>query len=191
MSKLNIPKNSKIKITWSDKPENYNRETKNKIRHDFAKKYGVDKNNINVIHVPIKVNDKGEIIEINGGSLESIMDINYQRQLMKEWLARENKEVDFNRLMKLDDKVNNTLDVDLDKKVHRSWKLRWIKMNNFLCYGDNENFVSFSNLDGLNIVSSEPRNQGGKCITFPTKIKIKYDEAEIVKLLGFLPDELK
>ena len=35
-------------------------------------------------------------------------------------------------------------------------------MNNFLCYGDNENFVSFSNLDGLNIVSSEPRNQGGK-----------------------------
>lgn len=162
MSKIEIPKNSKIRITWSDKPENYNRETKNKIRHDFAKKYGVDKNNINVIHVPIKVNDKGEIIEISGASLESIMDINYQRQLMKEWLDRENKTVDFDRLMKLDDKVNNALDVDLDKKVHRSWKLRWITMNNFLCYGDNNNFISFSNLDGLNIVSSEPRNQGGK-----------------------------
>ena len=162
MNKINIPKNAKIKVTWSDKPENYNRETKNKIRHDFAKKYGVDKNNINVIHIPIRVNDKGEIIEINGASLESIMDINYQRQLMKEWLERENKNVDFDRLMKLDDKVNNTLDVDLDKKVHRSWKLRWITMNNFLCYGGDNNFVSFSNLDGLNIVSSEPRNQGGK-----------------------------
>ena len=109
---------------------------------------------------------------------------------MKEWLDREEKNVDIDRLMKLDDKVNNTLNIDIDKKVHRSWSMKWISMNNFLCYGDS-NFVSFSNLNGLNIVASEPKNQGGKCLRSDTQLVIKYNPDDIVKTLGFLPDELK
>ena len=148
---INIPQSAKIKVHWDDKSENYSRENKIKVRNDFAKKYGVDKNNINVIFRPFKVNSKGDLIEIKGASVENIMDITYQRSLMKEWFNREEKTVDLDRLMKLDDKVNNSLNIDLNQKTHRSWSLKWITLYNFLCYGPKQNYISFSKLNGLNI----------------------------------------
>ena len=89
------------------------------------------------------------------------MDTSYQRELFKEWLTRESKDVDFGRLMKLDDKVNAELNETDNGGNHREWSLKWIMMNGFLCFGPN-NFVSLSNLNGLTIVNSYPENQGGK-----------------------------
>jgi len=188
---INIPQSAKIKVHWGDKGENYSRENKIKVRNDFAKKYGVDKNNVNIIFRPFKVNSKGELIEVKGASIDNIMDISYQRSLMKEWFVREAKSVDLDRLMKLDDKVNNSLNIDLTQKTHRSWNLKWLMLNNFLCYGPKQNFISFANLKGLNVVTSNPSNQGGKCVRANTNIKISYNVDDIVKKLGFLPDELK
>ena len=156
-----IPKGAKVKIEWSDRPENYSKEAKNRVRNHFAKKYGVNKNNIDVIYRPVKFSDNGDIIEINSATIENIMDINYQRELMREWIKRENKTVDFERIIKLDEKVNSELNIEDTQQNHKSWSIKWIKIDNFLSFGDN-NFIPFNKLKGLTIVNSVPSNQGGK-----------------------------
>ena len=94
--KLRISPYSRIKVEWTDRPENYSKESKNKVRNYFANKYGVNKNNINVVYKPVKFNENGDAIEITGAGIENIMDVNYQRALMKELIVRDNKNVDFN-----------------------------------------------------------------------------------------------
>ena len=159
--KLIISPYSRIKVYWDDRPENYSKEGKNKVRNYFANKYGVNKNNINVIYRPVKFSENGDSIEITGAGIENIMDVNYQRALMKELIVRDNKNVDFNRIIALDDKVNGELNVDLTQSQHKSWSVKWIMIDNFLSFGEN-NYVPFSKLKGLTVVNSSPPNTGGK-----------------------------
>ena len=56
-NKISISPYSKIKVQWSDRPENYSKEGKNKIKNHFAKKYGLNENNIDVIYNPVKFNE--------------------------------------------------------------------------------------------------------------------------------------
>lgn len=158
---LRIPPYAKIKVYWDDKPENYSKENKILVRNHFANKYGVDRANINVVYRPVKVDKQGNTIEISGAGIENIMDTGYQRELFKEWLNRESRDVDYERLIKLDDKINAELNIDSSDVIHKTWKLNWIMINGFLCFGAS-NFVSLSNLNGLTIVNSYPENQGGK-----------------------------
>ncbi len=156
-----IPQESKIKVYWDDRPENYSKEGKIRVRNYFANKYGVNKNNINVVYRPVRVNSKGEAIEITGAGLENIMDANYQRSLMKQVIERDGIIVDFNRILALDDKVNADLDFDVTTPQHRNWSIKWIMVDNFLSFGE-QNYLSFSKLKGLTVVNSIPENQGGK-----------------------------
>jgi len=159
--KLQIPTYAKLKVYWDDRPENYSREARNRVQSHFARKYGVQKNNINVVFRPTKIDKNGNVIEITGAGIDNIMDINYQRELMKEWIAREGKDVDFERIVRLDEKVNGSLNVDLTEINHRKWEIKWLAVNNFLCYGQ-ENYVNFGKLRGLTTINSVPANQGGK-----------------------------
>jgi hypothetical protein len=181
---------AKIKVYWDDRPENYSKEAKNKIKNHFAKKYGVNKNNIDVIYRPVKFADNGDVIEINGATIENIMDVTYQRELMKEWLKRENKNIEFDRILKLDEKVNAELNLENELVQHNTWSIKWVMINNFLSFGE-ENYLPFSKLKGLTVVNSMPANQGGKCVRADTKVNIQFNKDEIIKKLGFLPDELK
>ena len=156
-----LPPNTKIKVYWDDQPHNYSKEGKIKIRNYFASKYGVSKNNINVMYRPVRFNEKGDAIEITGAGIENIMDINYQRALMKELITRDNKTVDYNRIIALDDKVNGELNIDLTTHQDKSWSIKWVMIDNFLSFGEN-NYVPFSKLKGLTVVNSIPSNQGGK-----------------------------
>lgn len=159
--KTQISPYSKVKVYWDDRPENYSKEAKTKVRNYFANKYGINKNNITVIYRPVKYSDKGETIEINGANIENIMDVNYQRALMKELITRDGKNVDFNRIIALDDKVNGELNIDLNHSQHKTWSLKWLMVDNFLSFGE-KNYLPFSKLNGLTIVNSVPANQGGK-----------------------------
>lgn len=156
-----LPPNTKIKVYWDDQPHNYSKEGKIKIRNYFASKYGVSKNNINVVYRPVRFNEKGDAIEITGAGIENIMDINYQRALMKELITRDNKTVDYSRIIALDDKVNGELNIDLTTHQDKSWSIKWVMIDNFLSFGEN-NYVPFSKLKGLTVVNSIPSNQGGK-----------------------------
>ncbi len=88
VNKLHIPPYAKVKVNWDDRPENYSREAKSRIRSHFSKLYNIEKSNIDVVYRPIKVSDNGEVIEITGADIDNIMDVNYQRSLMKEWLDK-------------------------------------------------------------------------------------------------------
>jgi DNA repair exonuclease SbcCD ATPase subunit len=168
---VNIPKNARIKVYWDDTPENYSRESKNRVQKYFAKKYGVDKNNVQVEYRPVKVGKNGKLIQIDGASIENIMDTAYQRELFKEWLTRNNKNVDIDRLYALDDKVNAELSLDEDESNHKRWSIKWLTINNFLSFGEN-NFFPTSQFKGLTVVNSIPENQGGK--TTLTVDTVKY-----------------
>jgi DNA repair exonuclease SbcCD ATPase subunit len=160
-NKIEVSPYGKIKVEWTDQPHNYSKENKNKIKSYFSKKYNVNKNNIDVNYKPIKINSNGDIVEITGAGIDNIMDINYQRALMKELIARDNKNIDFNRILALDDKVNGELNIDLSVSQHKKWSIKWLMVDNFLSYGENT-FISFDALKGLIIVNSEPKNQSGK-----------------------------
>jgi DNA repair exonuclease SbcCD ATPase subunit len=168
---IKVPQNAKIKVYWDDSPENYSREAKNRVQRYFSKKYGVDKNSIQVEYRPVKVGKNGKLIQIDGASIENIMDTTYQRELFKEWLTRNNKTIDVNRLYTLDDKVNAELEIDGDEVNHKRWSIKWITLNNFLSFGEN-NFLPLSHFRGLTVVNSIPENQGGK--TTLTVDSIKY-----------------
>lgn len=161
LNKIQISPYSKIKVYWDDQPHNYSKEAKTKVRNYFANKYGVQKNNINVVYRPVKFNAKGDAIEITGAGIDNIMDISYQRALMKEIITRDGKVVDFDRIIALDDKVNGELNVDLTASQHRTWSIKWLMIDNFLSFGA-ENYIPFNKLNGLTVVNSVPPNQGGK-----------------------------
>jgi len=156
-----ISAHSKIKVYWDDRPENYSKEAKIKLRNAFASKYGVNRNNVNIIYRPVKFNANGDAIEITGAGIDNIMDINYQRALMKEVIARDGTQVDFERLIALDDRVNGELNVDLSVSQHRTWSIKWLMIDNFLSFGEN-NYIPFEKMRGLTVVNSVPANQGGK-----------------------------
>ena len=159
---INIPTYAKIKVYWDDKPENYSRESRNKVKKYFANKYNIPPNQVNVIYRPVRINSKtGELIKIEGGTIDNILNTTYQRELFKEWLLREGKDVDFSRLVALDNKVNAELDIDVDNKTHRKYRLSWLKINNFLSYGE-DNFFPVDRYRGFTVINSEPANQGGK-----------------------------
>jgi len=188
--KIQISPYAKIKVYWDDRPENYSKEAKKKVQNHFAKKYGVNSTNVNVVYRPVKFSDNGDAIEITGAGIDNIMDVNYQRALMKEVITRDGKVVDFNRIIALDDKVNGELNIDASTSQHRSWAIRWLMIDNFLSFGA-DNYAPFSKLKGLTVVNSVPANQGGKCVRANTQVVIQFDKDEIIKKLGFLPDELK
>jgi len=175
---------SKVKVYWDDKPENYSKTNKTKVTNYFANKYGVNKSNINVVYRPVKINANGDMVIISGANLENIMDVNYQRALMKEVIDRDGKIVDFNRIIALDDKVNGELNVDLTVSQHRNWSVKWLMVDNFLSFGEN-NYLPFNKLKGLTVVNSIPTNQGGKCVRADTKVNIQFNKDEIIKKLGF------
>jgi DNA repair exonuclease SbcCD ATPase subunit len=162
MDDLNLlSPNAKIKIYWDDLPHNYSKDAKTKIKNYFASKYGFNKNNINIVYRPVKRTANGDVIEITGAGIENIMDVNYQRSLMKEYITREGKNVDVNRIVALDDKVNGELNIDLNNVQHNSWSIKWVMIDNFLSFGE-QNYIPFTKLKGLTIVNSIPPNQGGK-----------------------------
>lgn len=161
MANSTIPPYSRVKVEWLDRSENYSRANQTRVINHFANKYGIPKTNISVTFKAIKKNANGDIIEVSGAGIENIMDINYQRDLMKQVIERDGKVVDFNRILALDDKVNGELNVDLNESQHRSWSIKWVMIDNFLSFGEN-NYAPFSKLRGLTIVNSIPANQGGK-----------------------------
>jgi DNA repair exonuclease SbcCD ATPase subunit len=156
-----ITPSSKIKVYWDDVPQNYSKELENRVQAHFSRKYNVDKKNVKVVYRAVKKDKNGNIVEITDAGVDNIMDVNYQRELMKQWLKNNEREVNFDRLVKLDDKINKGLDFTSKESRNRRWDIKWLEINNFLCFGDG-NKVNFSSLSGLNVVNSIPENQGGK-----------------------------
>ena len=164
MTKIVVPEKAHIRVDWEDYPENRTVESRNRVKAYFSKKYNVAPTAIKINFIPIIKNKEGKVIDISDGLIENIMDKEYQRRLFVEWLDRNDVKVDFARLCKLDDQIEEGL-LDSDKEDYRfrRWELKKLWINNFLSYGEDNN-LDYGKLKGFNLVQSEPANQGGKTI---------------------------
>ena len=157
-TKVRVPSKAKIRVVWEDNPENYTQERSKRIAKYITEKYG--NNNVQVVFKPKKViTEEGEV-EMTVA--DNVMDITYQRKLFKEWLKNSNIDVDWERLLRLDNKVNEKLAQQRETDYrYRNWYIKELEWSNFLSYGDG-NTISFKELEGITVITSDPPNMGGK-----------------------------
>lgn len=73
-------KNPFVRVVWEDIPENFTKERIRRVKSYFSKKY--NSKNVTVISKAQSV--KGKKLELSLG--EDVMDKNYQKNLLKEFL---------------------------------------------------------------------------------------------------------
>ena len=161
---LELPLNAQIRVDWQDYPENRTLETTNRVKTYFSEKYGIPKTSIKLNFVPILKNSAGKVVDLSDGLIDNIMDSAYQRSLFSEWLKLNDVTVDFDRLCRLDEKVEEILINREEEDIrYRRWSIKNLWLDNFLSFG-NDNSVDYQSLLGLTVVNSLPENQGGKTI---------------------------
>ena len=161
---INVPINGYIRVDWQDYPENRTLETINRVKTYFSQKYEVPKTSIKINFIPILKNSAGKVVDITEGLIDNIMDTAYQRRLFSQWVELHGIDIDFDRLCRLDDKVNDVL-VNLGEEDirYRRWSISKLWIDNFLSFGG-DNTIRYDSLKGLTVVNSLPANQGGKTI---------------------------
>lgn len=149
-------KSPTIRVEWEDYPENFTKERKLRVKSYFQKKYNTQK--VTIILKPKKINNKEQTEIIS----ENLFDLNYQKKLIKEYINVNGKNIDYDFIYRLDDKVNEKLTSkkDLSFKINEC-KIKSINFSNFLSYGD-DNYINFEKIPGITIINSNPENQGGK-----------------------------
>ena len=161
---INVPKNAQIRVDWQDYPENRTLETTNRVKTYFSEKYEIPKTSIKLNFIPIIKNNAGKVVDLSDGLIDNIMDSAYQRSLFSEWLKLNDVTVDFDRLCRLDEKVEEILINREEEDIrYRRWSIKNLWLDNFLSFG-NDNSVDYQSLLGLTVVNSLPENQGGKTI---------------------------
>lgn len=155
---VKIPNKAKIRVIWDDSPENYTQERSKRITKYFIEKY--NNPNVQVIFKPKKILTEGGEVEMTVA--DNVMDVTYQRKLFKQWITDNKVDVDWDRLLKLDDKVNEKLSQQRETDYrYRNWYIKELEWSNFLSYGDG-NKISFKELEGITVITSDPLNMGGK-----------------------------
>lgn len=147
-----------IKVTWEDVPENFTPEKIRRVKSYFEKKYGsksiqvITKNLTNVTQTRL------ESLEAS----DNILDHEYQKRLMKDFIKDNKINVKWELVERLDNKVNAQIDKLNENKVrYNKWFIKKVEFSNFLSFGDN-NVIDFTNLDGITVIESNPKNFGGK-----------------------------
>ena len=163
-NKISLPEKAHIRIDWKGYPEERTLETVNTVKTYFSEKYNIPKGLIKINFIPIFKNTAGKVIDITDGLIDNIMDTAYQRTLFVEWLKLNEVNIEYDRLCRLDDKVNEVLVNSEEEDVrYRRWSIKKIWLDNFLSFGGN-NEITYKSLSGLTVVNSIPENQGGKTI---------------------------
>jgi hypothetical protein len=124
------------------------------VKSYFEKKY-----NAKTVQVITKT-----LTNVNQTRLESleasdnILDHQYQKKLMKDFLSDNNIVIKEELMERLDNKVNTQIDKLNENKVrYNKWFIKRVEFSNFLSFGDN-NVIDFSGLDGITVIESTPKN---------------------------------
>jgi len=147
-----------IKVTWSDTPDSFTPEKLKRVKAYFQEKYNT--RHIRVITKSLSngSNNKLKSLEIS----ESILDPIYQKSLMKDFIKENDIKVNYEYIDKLDNRVNEVIfSKDANRVKYNRWYVKNVEFSNFLSFGEN-NKIDFTELDGITVVESTPRNFGGK-----------------------------
>ena len=150
--------NPYIKVTWQDTPENFTSEKINRVKSYFQKKY-----NSKHVQIVTKVVSNVEQTKLKSLDIaENISDSEYQKTLMKDFIDENGIDVKWDSINRLDNKVNEELLNRNGSKVrYNKWYVKKIEFSNFLSYGQ-DNVIDFTDLPGITVVESTPKNFGGK-----------------------------
>jgi len=153
-----IYKNPYIKVTWQDTHENFTPEKISRIKSYFQKKY-----NTKYVQIITKVITNDEDTKLESLDIsESISDYEYQKMLMKDFIKENKITIDVDLIDRLDNRVNEQLTKQNGGKIKYSkWNIKKVEFSNFLSYG-NDNMIDFTDLPGITVVESTPKNFGGK-----------------------------
>jgi DNA repair exonuclease SbcCD ATPase subunit len=153
-----IYKNPYIKVTWQDTHENFTPEKISRIKSYFQKKY-----NTKYVQIITKVITNDEDTKLASLDIsESISDYEYQKMLMKDFIKENKITIDVDLIDRLDNRVNEQLTKQNGGKIKYSkWNIKKVEFSNFLSYG-NDNMIDFTDLPGITVVESTPKNFGGK-----------------------------
>lgn len=81
---------------------------------------------------------------------------------MKDFMKENSIGVKWELIDRLDNRVNGEIEKQNENKVrYNKWYIKKVEFSNFLSFGDN-NVIDFTNLDGISVVESTPKNFGGK-----------------------------
>jgi DNA repair exonuclease SbcCD ATPase subunit len=152
--------NNYIKVIWEDTLDNHSNRKEKEIEKYFQNKYKTSK--VKVIFKPITSKNSDVVVEGGADASELILDENYQKSLIEQYIKDNNISVSLPHLMKLDGSVNVELE---NYKEHtnryKTFKIREVEFSNFLSYGDT-NKLTFDDKNGITSVISDPPNYGGK-----------------------------
>ena len=127
--------NAQIRVDWQDYPENRTLETTNRVKTYFSEKYGIPKTSIKLNFIPILKNNAGKVVDLSDGLIDNIMDNAYQRSLFSEWLKLNEVSVDFDRLCRLDEKVEEILINREEEDIrYRRWCIKEFMVRQFFIF---------------------------------------------------------
>ena len=156
--KIEISDLSKVVIKWKTTPLEYSREKENSIISKMAQKYSIPKDNI---RVDVQFTEKSKDINVDNETVENINSPIFQQNLFKNFIEEKGIDgCDIEKIIEIDNSINNLIDYEQYDKNKR-YCIKWIKWDNFMSYGPN-NYIDFTDLKGLVLLTSNPSNQGGK-----------------------------
>ena len=177
----NPTKHMKIRFIWQTLPQTRTKENERKVI-EYVKS----------IYKNVVFSHKNEFLEtdkidINESiTLDNINDQHVQQEIFKEYLEKiGTDEQVIKDIIALDEEIIKLINVPDDSGIE--WDVVKFGATNFMSY--EELSIDWRNLEGLFQITGI--NTAGKCVHPDTEIEIEYDENEIIKKLGFLPDELK
>jgi DNA repair exonuclease SbcCD ATPase subunit len=147
-----------IKVDWEDVAENFTPERIKRVKSYFQKKYDTPHVQVVTKTLTDKQNTRLKTLEVS----DNILDPEYQKTLMKDFLSENDIKVSWDLVERLDNRINSQIDKANENKVrHNKWFIRKVEFSNFLSFGK-DNTIDFQPLDGITVIESTPRNFGGK-----------------------------
>lgn len=149
-----IGKFPEFKIHWKDLSSNINTDNERKIRNFIKSKYDSNKVKFDKTYIYTDI--------VSSKMLSETLDLTNsetQRKIFKEYLQEQGyKEDDINEILKIDDIVNDRLELK-EQKTNIEWKIEKFWFDNFRVFGDN-NKIDWNDLNGIIQIHGE--NQQGK-----------------------------
>ena len=147
-----------IKVEWEDVAENFTPERIKRVKTYFQNKYNATHVQVITKTLSQKQNTKLKTLEVT----DNILDHQYQKTLMKDFLSENKVNIKWELLDRLDNRVNSQIDKINENKVrYNKWFIKKVEFSNFLSFGK-DNSIDFTELNGITVIESNPRNFGGK-----------------------------
>ncbi len=127
-----------IKVTWQDVPENFTAEKIRRVKTYFEQKY--NSKNVKIITKTLSnvQNTRLESLEVT----DSILDNQYQKNLMKDFIKDNSIDVKWELVDRLDNRVNGEIDkLNQNKVRYNRWFVKKVEFSNFLSFGENNGFI--------------------------------------------------